>query len=145
MNTEPPTTPRTSVPRHFIAGMVCGFLALFAILIAVAYYWLVGTGWFPEPPRGLTPIWAMVIVLPALVPIGLWCADVAARPILDRLDRQEERFDQLEAKVQSALDRFGGEAMEAARNAGKWEGFTTSLRDTGETGELRQLHPRRSG
>lgn len=117
MNTEPPTTPRTSVPRHFIAGMVCGFLALFAILIAVTYYWLVGTGWFPEPPRGLTPIWAMVIVLPALVPIGLWCADVAARPIQQRIDRLE-----------ACLERASEEALKAANEAGYWRGIATSAR-----------------
>jgi hypothetical protein len=117
VNTEPTNTTRTPVPRHFIAGMVCGFLAVVAILSAVAYYALVGAGALPEPPRGLSPIWAMVIVLPALVPIGLWCADVAARPIQQRID-----------KLEACLERASEDALKAANEAGYWRGIATSTR-----------------
>ncbi|MFY1686401.1 hypothetical protein [Plantactinospora sp. WMMB782] len=116
MSTEQTST-RTSVPRYFIAGMACGSLALFVTVGALIYYALVSSGTFGEPPHGLSPIWAVVVILLALVPIGLWCADVAARPILNRINR-------LEALVERASE----DALKAANEAGYWRGIAAGAR-----------------
>ncbi|MDG4792123.1 hypothetical protein O7626_40625 [Micromonospora sp. WMMD1102] len=111
------TSPDRDVPRHFIAGMICGSLALFTTVTAIAYYALVSSGTFGEPPHGLSPIWAVVVILLALVPIGLWCAAVAARPILDRIK-----------SLEACVERASEDALKAANEAGYWRGVATAAK-----------------
>lgn len=124
MSTET-TTKR--IPRFVIAGLACGFVAALLTILAVLYYTLVIAGALPDPPRGVSSIWLTAIVLTAMVPIGLWCAHVASRPTHARLDRIEERYDSLERTIQGALDQVSAEALEAARQSGRWEGVAQSL------------------
>ena len=121
MSTDNTRHDTPAVPRHVVIGIGCIFLAATLTVLALVYYVLIGTGVITDPMlMALSGLWAVAIAVAAMVPIGLWCTGVAGGAIHARLD-------QIEEKLQSALDQVSSEALEAVRQAGRWEGVAQSL------------------
>lgn len=128
-------------------------VAAFALGACYAFYFtLVNLGVLPDPPTGLVTTWIVVIIGLAYVPINMWIIDrrvnLAEQRHATELTRLQAHYEQTTAELQrihSLLERFGDEALAAAHNAGKWEGFTIGVRDGGNdnSGKLRHL-PNRS-
>lgn len=110
------------IPRHIIAGVTCGFLAILMFILSLAYYIIAAATDWPPPPVGFAPAWSALVSVLALVPINLWSSHCAARPIAHKIAETS-------AEVRQALDKFGKTALEAAERAGEWKGMVTEMRN----------------
>lgn len=116
MCTEKRDDAQPPLPRHFYVGLTCGVLSLITLLFAIAYFVVVSLGFFAEPPRGLSPIWGTVIALLAMVPIGMSCAHLAAKPLHRRMTASDARRTEEMAEVREEM-REMREALYALTDA----------------------------